>query len=417
MVSGSPGLDTVSIRKPDGAPSSPASERAILHVDMDAFYASVEQHDRPELAGLPVIVGGHGGRGVVAAASYEVRRYGVRSAMPVRRALQLCPQAVCVKPRMARYAEVSRQVFEVFHEFTPLVQGLSLDEAYLDITHSQTLKGDPVGIARAIKALVRERTGLSASVGVAPNKLVAKIASDLDKPDGLTVVQADQVHATLDPLPVRRLPGLGRLKGEQVVAAGLRTLGELRRADDARLWPLFGRHAARMRERAAGIDDRPVIPDRDEKSVSAEETFAEDLADPARLRAELLRLADKASSRLRARQRVAGCVSVKVREHDFRTFTRQRVVAPATHDSRVIAAVAQELFGAWMQRRSHPRIRLLGVGLSELSTSSQLDLFDAAQPVEATRLDATVDAIRHRFGAGALSRASSLSSTRKTGRD
>ena len=387
--------------------------RAILHVDMDAFYASVEQHDRPELAGLPVIVGGRGGRGVVAAASYEVRRYGVRSAMPVRRALQLCPHAVCVRPRMARYAEVSRLVFEVFHEFTPLVQGLSLDEAYLDVTHSQALKGDPVEIARAIKSLVLERTGLTASVGVAPNKLVAKIASDLDKPDGLTVVPADRIHATLDPLPVRRLPGLGRLKGEQVVAAGLRTLGELRQADEARLWPLFGRHAARLRERAAGVDDRPVIPDRDEKSVSAEETFSEDLADPARMRAELLRLADRASARLRGRQRVAGCVAIKVREHDFRTFSRQRVVVPATHDSRIIAEVARELFAAWLRRRPGARIRLLGVGLSELASATQLDLFDAAQPVEATRLDATVDAIRHRFGAGALARASSLTPQKK----
>jgi DNA polymerase-4 len=389
------------------------ADRAILHVDMDAFYASVEQHDRPELVGLPVIVGGHSGRGVVAAASYEVRRYGVRSAMPVRRALQLCPHAVCVRPRMARYAEVSRQVFEIFHEFTPLVQGLSLDEAYLDVTHSQALLGDPVEIARAIKALVRERTGLTASVGIAPNKLVAKIASDLDKPDGLTVVPPERIHATLDPLPVRRLPGLGRLKGEQVVAAGLRTLGELRSAEDARLWPLFGRDAARMRSRAAGIDERPVIPDRDEKSVSAEETFGEDLSDPARMQAELLRLADRASARLRARQRVAGCVSVKLREHDFRTFTRQRVVAPATHDSRVIAEVARELFEAWLRRRPGARIRLLGVGLSELASASQLDLFDAAQPVEATRLDATVDAIRHRFGSAAVARASSLPSNRK----
>ena len=408
MASGSPRPPGVSTDRQPAEAAPWSAPRAILHVDMDAFYASVEQRDDPRLAGLPVIVGGLGGRGVVAAASYEVRQYGVRSAMPMRRALQLCPHAVCVRPRMARYADVSRQVFEVFHRFTPLVQGLSLDEAYLDVTRSQALLGDPVAIARSIKALIRERTGLSASVGVAPNRLVAKIASDLDKPDGLTIVTEERIHAVLDPLPVRHLPGLGRKKGEQVVAAGLHTLGELRRADDATLWPLFGRDAVRARERAAGIDDRPVVSDRDEKSVSAEETFADDIADPGRLRAELLKLADKASARLRARQRVAGCVAIKLREHDFRTYTRQRTVAPATHDSRVIAGVARELLDAWLRRRPGVRIRLLGVGVSELAPASQLDLFDAAQPVEATRLDATVDAIRRRFGTGALTRGSSV---------
>jgi DNA polymerase-4 len=382
--------------------------RAILHVDMDAFYASVEQHDDPSLAGLPLIVGGTSGRGVVAAASYEVRRYGVRSAMPISRALQLCPDAVCVRPRMARYAEVSRQVFSVFHEFTPLVQGLSLDEAFLDVTHSQALKGDPVSIARQIKARIRGLTGLTASVGVASNKLVAKIASDLDKPDGLTIVPVDRIHAVLDPLPVSRLPGLGRKKGEQVAAAGLRTLGELRRADDARLWPLFGRDSPRMRDRAGGIDERPVQADWDEKSVSAEETFRDDIGDPARLRAELVRLADKASARLRSKQLTAACVSIKVRQHDFATHTRQRRLLPASHDSRVIARVAEELLAAWLQQHPRARIRLLGVGVSELAAASQLDLFDARQPAEATRLDAALDAIRNRFGNSALSRASSL---------
>src|SRR5438874_2683666 len=199
--------------------------RAVLHVDMDAFYASVEQHDDPRLLGKPLIVGWDGGRGVVAAASYEVRRYGVRSAMPMRTALRLCPQAVCVRPRMQRYQDVSRVVFGVFHEVTPLVQGLSLDEAFLDVTASQELLGGAVDIARRIKRRIRELTGLSASVGVAPNKLVAKIASDLMKPDGLTVVTAERVRAVLDPLSVRRLPGLGRKTGERVEAAGIGTFG------------------------------------------------------------------------------------------------------------------------------------------------------------------------------------------------
>jgi DNA polymerase-4 len=384
------------------------AHRAILHVDMDAFYASVEQRDDPSLVGKPLIVGGTSGRGVGAAASYEVRRYGVRSAMPMRRALELCPHAVCVRPRMARYKEVSRQVFDVFHEFTPLVQGLSLDEAYLDVTASQRLKGDAVSIAREIKRLIHERTGCTASVGVAPNKLVAKIASDLDKPDGLTIVTPERIHAVLDPLPVKRLPGLGRKKGEQVVAAGIATLGELRRAPDARLWPLFGRDSARIRDRASGIDERPVEADWEEKSISAEETFREDIADPALMKAELARLADKASGRLRAKQLIAACVTIKIRRHNFETFTRQRRMAPATHDSRTIARLAQGLLEAWLAENPGARLRLLGVGVSEFAPAEQLDLFDAAQPVEATRLDAALDAIRGRFGGTALQRASSL---------
>ena len=199
--------------------------RAILHVDMDAFYASVEQRDRPELRGQPLIVGGTSNRGVVAAASYEVRKFGVRSAMPIREALRRCPHAICVKPRMSVYREVSHQVFAVFHEYTPIVEGLSLDEAFLDVTASLALKGDSITIARNIKQRIRDTTQLAASVGVAPNKLVAKIASELEKPDGLTVINVNNMHAVLDPLSVRRLPGLGRKLGERVEAAGLATFG------------------------------------------------------------------------------------------------------------------------------------------------------------------------------------------------
>lgn len=382
--------------------------RAILHVDMDAFYASVEQRDNPELRGQPVIVGGTSGRGVVAAASYEVRRFGVRSAMPMGRALQLCPHAICIHPRMARYKQVSAIVFAVFHEFTPLVEGLSLDEAFLDVTASRALHGDELVIARRIKQLIRERTGLAASVGVAANKLVAKIASDLEKPDGLTVVTAQRAQAVLDPLPVRRLPGLGRKKGEEVVAAGIATLGDLRRAPDAQLWRLFGRDAQRMRDRAAGLDDRPVQHDVADQSVSAEETYDEDIADRNLLHAEVLRLADRASARLRAKQLIAGCVHVKIRRHDFSTFTRQRSIAPATNDSRRIGEVAKALFGQWWDENSDARLRLLGVGTSELGPATQLDLFDAARPAEATRLDSALDSIREKFGARALSRGSSL---------
>ena len=374
--------------------------RAILHVDMDAFYASVEEHDDPALVGHPVIVGGTQGRGVVAAANYEVRKFGVRSAMPMSEALRRCPDAICIQPRMSRYREVSAQVFAVFREFTPLVQGLSLDEAYLDVTASQGMLGDAVTIARRIKALIRERTGLSASVGVAPNKLVAKIASELEKPDGLTVITPERINAVLDPLPVKRLPGLARKKGDQVMAAGFLTLGALRQSSDAKLRALFGNDFARIRDRASGIDDRPGVTDAEEQSISAEETFARDIQDAARLQAELTALADRVSSRLRARKLTAGVVDIKVRRHNFETFARQKSLGTRTHDNALIVQVARELLQRWLVEHPGARVRLLGVGVADLATGEQMDLF-AAPPA---KLDATVDSIRARFGKAALSR-------------
>ena len=380
--------------------------RAVLHVDMDAFYASVEQHDNPALADKPVVVGWDGGRGVVAAASYEVRRFGVRSAMPMRTALRLCPHAICVRPRMDRYQEVSAVVFGIFHEITPLVQGLSLDEAFLDVTASQELLGGAPAIAERIKRRIRELTGLTASVGVAPNKLVAKIASDLKKPDGLTVVRAERVREMLDPLSVRRLPGLGRKTGERVEAAGIRTLGELRSAPDALLWPLFGRYTAWMRDRASGIDDRPVLPEVEEKTLSAEDTFEYDISDPRLLQRQLARLADLAATRLRGRQLMAACVGVKIRREDFTTFSRQRAVAPPTCEARAIAAVAAELLTRWLAGNPGAKLRLLGVVLSELMPAAQLGLFeDMHGPA---RVDAAVDAVRERFGARALRRGDTI---------
>jgi DNA polymerase-4 len=374
---------------------------------MDAFYASVEQHDDPTLAGKPLIVGGVAGRGVVAAASYEVRKYGVHSAMPMSTALRLCPHAVCVRPRMQRYKAVSDQVFGVFNEITPLVQGLSLDEAFLDVTASQALFGDGEAIGRRIKARIRELTGLTASVGVATNKLVAKIASDLNKPDGLTLVPDERLRAVLDPLSVRRLPGLGRKTGAKVEALGIRTLGELRVAPDSLLRPLFGRYTERVRERAAGIDDRPVIPEHDEKSLSAEDTFERDIGDPRVLQAELTRLAELACERLRRKQLTAGCVGVKIRRADFVTFTRQRAVAPPTHDGRTIANVARELFARWLAGASGAKLRLLGVVLTDLSPASQLGLFEDTPP-HTTRLDAALDEARARFGSGVLRRGNTI---------
>ena len=388
---------------------------------MDAFYASVEQRDRPELRGQPVIVGGTSNRGVVAAASYEVRKFGVRSAMPIREALRRCPHAICVKPRMSVYREVSHQVFAVFHQYTPEVEGLSLDEAFLDVTGSLALKGDAVSIAHDIKNEIRSVTQLTASVGVAPNKLVAKIGSDLNKPDGLTVVDASNMQAVLDPLSVRRLPGLGRKLGERVEAAGIATFAQLRIAPDAVLWPIFGRDSQRMRDRASGIDDRPVMSEWDEKSISAEETFFTDLTDPARMRAEVLRLADRAGTRMRAQNLATGCVQVKIRRDDFTTFTRQKRFEPSTTDSRTIARVAAELLAAWLAEQPRAKVRLLGVGVNHLHAADQMDLFSGAgsssgtgapAAASATALDSAVDQIRERFGNLALRRGSALPEAR-----
>ncbi len=383
--------------------------RAILHVDMDAFFASVEQHDRPELAGKPVVVGHAGPRGVVAAASYEVRRFGVRSAMPMSTALRLCPAAICIPPRMTRYRDVSRQVFAVFHEITPLVQGLSLDEAFLDVTGSIELLGTPPAIARRIKDEIRSRTGLTASVGVATNKLVAKIASDLEKPDGLTVVPAERVREVLDPLSVRRLPGLGRKLGEKVEAAGLRTLGQLRGAPDALLWQLFGRNASRMRERAAGVDERPVLTDLEEKSLSAEDTFARDLQDPRALDTHLCRLAQTACQRLHHKGLMAARIGVKIRCHDFTTFTRQQAIAPPTQAERAIRDVARDLLRRWLTEHRGAKLRLLGVVLGGLSPARQMGLFETAEHGgDEARLDSALEQVRARFGDAALRRGNML---------
>ncbi len=399
--------------------------RAILHVDMDAFYASVEQQDRPELRGKPVIVGGDSRRGVVAAASYEVRKFGVRSAMPTRVALQRCPSAIVVPPRMGRYRDVSAVVFQIFADFTPLVEGLSLDEAFLDVTASQTLFGDPGEMARAIKARVRTQTGLTASVGIAHNKLLAKIASDLGKPDGLHHIEPTQVTRTLDSLPVSRLPGVGPKTGARLEQAGIHTFGDLRTASDGALAPIFGRHSSHMRARASGQDDRPVLADVAEQQVSAEETFDQDLQAPKQVRVELARLVDRVSIRLRRKQLEGSAVSIKVRRSDFTTYTRTRSFEPPTADSGTILGVAQELLERWFAEQPDSAVRLLGVGIGSLVPATQLDLFGAAasadtgallipDPVRVSaRIDPALDEIRARFGDSAVRRASSLDRSEK----
>ena len=392
----------------DFGPDADDTGCTVLHVDMDAFYASVEMRDNPELRGKPVIVGGLGGRGVVAAASYEVRKYGVHSAMPMREALKRCPHAMCVKPRFDRYKEVSNTVFEIFHRFTPLVQGLSLDEAFLDVTHSQAALGSAESIAKQIKQLILKETELTASVGVAPNKLVAKIASDLRKPDGLVVVLPEQVTAILDPLPIRRLHGLGNKTAPLLERIGIVTLRDLRLAPDATLRSVFGKYSSQMKARAAGEDDRPVIPDYDEKQISSETTFDKDIVDPSQLHAELVQLADRTAARLRSQGWLSERVTVKIRRHDFKTYTRQCAVRPATQETKPLAAAAAKLLNEWIAAQPRTAIRLLGVGAGDLTAQPQLELFSAQESKKNQHLDATLDDIRAKFGNAAVSRASSL---------
>jgi DNA polymerase-4 len=381
--------------------------RSILHVDMDAFYASVEQRDDPQLRGKPVVVGG-GNRGVVAAASYEVRKFGVRSAMSMADARRRCPDLIRVQPRMSHYQEVSQQIFAVFREFTPVVEGLSLDEAFLDVTACLGLHGTSVEIAKKIKRTIRQRTNLNASVGVAENKLVAKIASDLDKPDGLTILLGENVREKLDPLSVSVIPGIGKKTLARLHDINIFSVGDLRLAPDRDLESIFGRYAQRTRERAAGVDDRPVVSSREEKSISAEETYDVDLGDRGEMERELLRLAETTGRRLRKSSLQAGTVQIKIRQADFQTFTRQKSLQPPVNNTDQIYQVACQLLGAWLESNPGMRIRLLGVGGSKLSPAEQRDLFADDHAPVAGALDRTVDDIRDRFGNSSLARARTL---------
>lgn len=382
----------------------------ILHIDMDAFYASVEQRDNPSLRGKPLVVGGTSNRGVVAAASYEAREYGIHSAMPMRDALRRCPDLLRVPPRIGHYKSVSDKIFAIFRDFTPLVEGLSLDEAFLDVTDSLALFGSDVQIAKEIKKRVVDTTALTASVGVAPNKLVAKIASDLDKPDGLVVVSAEEIRSVLDPLPVHVIPGIGRKTLARLSEKDIVTVADLRLASNKVLESIFGRFAQKTRDRASGIDSRPVVPSRPEKSISAEETFDSDLTETNAMDRQLMRLAERTAGRLRSKELVAGTIQVKIRQADFTTFTRQRALRPPGSGTDQIFKMVRILLRQWLSEHPGARIRLLGVGGSDLSAAEQRDLFaDDAMPVSSP-LDETADKIRDRFGKSSVNRARTLDS-------
>ena len=343
---------------------------------MDCFYAAVHMRDDPSLRGRPVVIGGSPeGRGVVAAASYEARRYGIRSATPAARAVRLCPQAVFIKPEFARYREESRAVFELFRSFTPIVQPVSIDEAYLDVSDGLHRWGSATAVARAIKDRVREERGLTVSVGVGPNRLVAKIASDHQKPDGLTVVPPARVQAFLDPLPARSLPGVGPATEKRLLGLGIETVSDLRAVPLDRLERTMGRYGATLYRYCRGRDERPVRVHRERKSLSCERTYARDLTGLEAMDEELERLAERVARGLARRELGACTLTVKVRYEDFTTVSRSRTLGAPTADAGEIAAVARRLL-----RRSEAgrrRVRLLGVGGSNLVRGriAQLALF------------------------------------------
>ena len=382
----------------------------ILHIDMDAFYASVEERENPSLVGQPVIVGGSPeSRGVVAAANYEARKFGVHSAMAAGRARRLCPHAVVIKPRIDYYASVSRQIRDIFEQFTPLVEPLSLDEAFLDVTGSESLFGSSAEIGRQIKQRIRAELKLTASVGVATNKFVAKIASALKKPDGFVVVQSDEIQAFLDPLPVGKLWGVGKVTGAVFERLQIRTIGQLRQMPLATLNELFGASGEHYWKLAHGIDDRRVVPDREAKSISNETTLAEDIADIDVLRAWLVELVEQVARRLRRHDLKGRTVELKVRFADFQTITRSMTLVKPTSTTQELLEAGVELLTKRLPPRHQP-IRLLGFGVSKLDGSgkSQQTLFDQPDQARQQELDRVADQITQKFGKLAIRRGTGI---------
>lgn len=368
-------------------------QRYIMHVDMDAFFASVEQLDHPEYRGKPVIVGGLSGRGVVSTCSYEARKFGVHSAMPMTTAHRLCPQAIYVQGRYGRYQEVSREIRKIFQEFSPLVEPLSIDEAFLDLTGMEALAGDVYALGPKIKQAIRERTGLTASVGMAPNKFLAKLASDLRKPDGMVIIRPEEAAAAIAPLPVGRIFGLGQRSVAALEKMGIRTIGQLAACDPRLLRPLLGKNAEEIRNRAQGLDSRPVVPDEQRKSLGKENTFPVDLVGMETCLGALWDLCQQVGWLLRCAG-LSGCtVTLKVKTGTFQLLTRSRTVEePLSQDEELmeqIRLLARQL--SWSQP-----VRLLGVSVSHLVPAGSQSL--ALDDERRQKRNQALDALKQRFG-------------------
>ena len=384
--------------------------RIILHADMDAFFAAVEQLDRPELRGKALLIGGTGPRGVVSTASYEARPFGVGSAMPMALARRRCPHAVVLPPRFERYRAVSRVVMRTLGAFSPLVEPLSVDEAFVDMTGCEALSGEPREMGEAVRRAVFEATNLTVSVGVSTTKYVAKVASDHDKPDGLAVIGPDEVTRFLHPLPIDRLWGVGPRTRERLEAQGIATIGAVAATPLEALERWLGALGAHVHALAHGRDSRAVVPEREAKSIGSENTLDTDIVGEAAIRPWLLRAADTVARRLRDEGLAARGVRVKLRTSDFRLHTRQTMLVSATGGTRPIVETAEALLRDFDLRRP---VRLVGVAVFDFHEGTrgegeQLELFDAPSRAHDERIDRTVDAVRKRFGDGALTRARNL---------
>ncbi|OGS52549.1 MAG: hypothetical protein A3J79_07535 [Elusimicrobia bacterium RIFOXYB2_FULL_62_6] len=384
------------------------AERYIIHVDMDAFFAAIEQRDDPALRGKPVIVGadpkGGRGRGVVSTCSYEARKSGVRSAMPISEAWRRCPEGFFVRPDFGKYEAASEKIRAIFYSFTPDLEQVSIDEAYLDVTRSYKLFGSPLDVCRLIKARIKTETGLTASVGLAPTKLAAKIASDLEKPDGLVEVRPEGLQSFLRPLDIGRISGLGPKTAAALKERGISTIGQLADADPAELFRLFGAGGPRLRELALGLDPREVCEEGEAKSVGNEITFAADTGSEREIAASLLALCDKVSSRLRGAGVKGRTVTLKIRLEGFETFTRAVTLSFATNYTDVLHRRIIELYSAF--RRGAKKVRLLGVKVSGLMPADEKEsLFEAAEDKKRETVHLAVEGIRKKFGPGAIYRA------------
>jgi DNA polymerase-4 len=382
------------------------SERAILHVDMDAFFAAIEVLDNPELRGKPVVVGGAPEkRGVIAAASYEARKYGVHSAMSSFRAKKLCPQAIFVKPRGRRYMEISNRIFEIFRSYTPLVEPISIDEAFLDVTGCRQLFGDAVMIGRQIKQRILDEVGLVASVGVAPNKFLAKLASDLEKPDGFCIIKEGEAEALLAELPIGRLWGIGKKSQQKMAKLGVHKIGDLFTLSREKLEAHFGIHTSKLLRLAKGIDNRPVVTDREAKSIGAETTFPKDISDSNVLCAHIDRLVERISKRLRKDLFLANTVQLKARYADFTTVTRAITLAAPTCSTKDIQKAARELLLKRLGRKGRS-LRLIGVSLSNLVPQEEEtgELFRDPAKEQAAKVDRVLDSLQKKFGSKVIRR-------------
>jgi len=378
--------------------SMPSTVRQIIHFDMDAFYASVEVLDNPDLRGKPVIVGGGSLRGVVSAASYEARRYGVHSAMPIIAAQRRCPDCVFLPVRMRRYRQISGQIMAIFRQVTPLVEPLSVDEAFLDVTASQALYGSAPQIAAALKERIKNETGLTGSAGVATSKLVAKIASDLEKPDGLVIVPPGEEERFLEILPIGKLWGVGKVMREELEHLGIRTIGDLRRLNLPFLERKFGKLGNHLYLTSRGIDDREVETARETKSVGNEETFERDLLDTSEIKKEILALCNQVAARLRKYGLQGKTVTLKVKYHDFKQITRSLTLHQATDDQKILYETACGLLEK-TKAGSNP-IRLLGISVSHFdeTPAAQLGLFEDKTPGRQRELNRALDDIAARYG-------------------